>query len=145
MLVTVSLGLGQRRSAPPGHSVAVLLAQAARRVLGQRVAVALPVGSPHERGDDLDVPLLDLRGFPPEVREAEVDVELEQVDAAWQIGHGKSVETGSDGMLDGDRLRRWARSASAPPRCRRRRPSRTRWPTSARAATTPASSGSWAA
>ena len=66
----------------------MLLAEAARVVLGERVAVALAVGRAHERRDDLEVPLVDLGGLPPEVGEPEVDVELEQVDAGRALGHG---------------------------------------------------------
>ena len=88
IVVTVRLAFGQGGAAR-GNPVAVLLAQAARRILRQRVAVALSVGSAHERRDDLDVPLVDLGGLPPEVGQAEVDVELEQVDAAWALGHEK--------------------------------------------------------
>ena len=58
---------------------------APRRVLGQRVAVALPVGGAHERGDDLEVPLGDLGRLRPEVGEPEVDVELEELDPAWSL------------------------------------------------------------
>jgi hypothetical protein len=56
------------------------MAQGSRRVLGERVAVALAVGGPHEGGDDLEVPVGDVRRLPPEIGEAEVDVELEQID-----------------------------------------------------------------
>jgi hypothetical protein len=59
----------------------VLLAEAARIVLGERVAVALAVGGAHERGDHLEVPVADVGRLAPEVGEPEVDVELEQVDS----------------------------------------------------------------
>ena len=59
----------------------MIVAERARIVLGQRVAVALAVGRPHERGHDLEVPFGYVRGLAPEVGEPEVDVELEQVDA----------------------------------------------------------------
>src|SRR6266480_6948615 len=52
-------GFGCRGGAARRNSVAVLLAEAPGRILGQRVAVALPVGGPHEGRDDVEVPLLD--------------------------------------------------------------------------------------
>src|ERR1700741_1312545 len=83
-------------------AVPVLVAERARRVLGERVAVALAVGRPEERGDDLEIPVGDVEGLPPEVGEAQVDVELEQVDSGRALGHGKNVETGSDGIGSGN-------------------------------------------
>ena len=71
---------GWSRAPPIRDPVPVLLAQAARRVLGQRVAVPLPVRGPHEGGDDLEVPLTDVGCLTPEVGQAEVDIELEQID-----------------------------------------------------------------
>src|SRR5262245_47889133 len=68
------------RHAPTRNPVAVIVAEGARRLLREGVAVALAVGRPHERGDDLEVPLGDLAGLAPEVGEAKVDIELEQVD-----------------------------------------------------------------
>ena len=59
----------------------MVVAERARRVLGEGIAVALAVRGPHEGGDDLEVPLGDVGSLAPEVGEAEVDVELEQVDA----------------------------------------------------------------
>jgi len=56
------------------------MAERPRRVLGERVAIALAVGSTHERRHDVEVPLRDLPGLAPEVGQAEVDVELEQID-----------------------------------------------------------------
>ena len=53
----------------------------ARQILGQRVAVALAVGSPHERGDDVKRPLFDTGSLAPEIGKPQIDVELEQVDA----------------------------------------------------------------
>src|SRR5262245_5291054 len=82
-------GFGRSRRPPGGHPIAVLLAQASGRVLGERVAVALPVGGAHEGRNDLEVPLVDLGGFTPEIGDPEVDVELEQVDAGWALRHGK--------------------------------------------------------
>jgi deoxyribonuclease IV len=74
----------------------VLLTQTARRVLRQRIAVSLAVGRPHEGGDDFDVPVVNLGRLAPEIGQAEVDIELEQVDAARACRHGESVETRSD-------------------------------------------------
>src|SRR6266536_2922748 len=85
-------GFGCRRGPPRGHPVAVLFAEAAGRIFGQRVAGALPVGGAHEGRDDLDVPLLDLARLTPEIGEAKVDIELQQVDTARALRHGKSVE-----------------------------------------------------
>src|SRR5581483_9737283 len=83
------------------HAVTVLEAERARGVLGERVAVALAVGGAHEGGDDLDVPLGHLARLAPEVGEAEVDVELEEVDTAWLPGHATRVETPPDGARCG--------------------------------------------
>src|SRR5690349_12655116 len=83
-------------SAPTGDPIAVVLAERARQVLGQGVAVALSVGGAHEGGDHLEVPLGDVGGLAPEVGEPEVDVELEKVDARGLLGHASRVETGSD-------------------------------------------------
>src|SRR6185437_12765068 len=91
-------GFGRSGRPAHGHSIAVLLAQAAGRVLREGVAVALPVGGAHEGRDDLDVPLVDLGCFTPEIGDPEVDVELQQVDAAWAFRHGKSVRKESDSM-----------------------------------------------
>src|SRR5438034_6929582 len=62
-LLDLAGGLGVAR----GDPVAVLLAEAARIVLGQSVAVALAVGRAHERGHDLEIPVTDVRGLAPEV------------------------------------------------------------------------------
>jgi deoxyribonuclease IV len=67
-------------------------------VLCQGVAIALAVGSTHERSDDIEVPFPDLGGLPPEVGEAQVDVELEQIDTAWSLGHAITLVRGSDGL-----------------------------------------------
>ena len=64
-----------------GHAIPVLDAERAGRLLGQGVAVALAVRGADEGGDDLEVPLGDVGRLAPEVGEAEVDVELEQIDA----------------------------------------------------------------
>ena len=74
------LRLGNGRFATAGDAVAVLLAENARRILGQRVAVSLAVRRAHESGDDLKVPLADLGRLAPEVGQPQVDVELEKVD-----------------------------------------------------------------
>jgi hypothetical protein len=64
----------------------VVVAERARQVLGQGVAVALSVGGPHERCNHVEVPLRDVGGLPPKVGQAEVDVELEQVDLEGCLG-----------------------------------------------------------
>src|SRR5437016_489441 len=89
-------GFGCRRGPSRGHPVAVLFAEAAGRIFGQRVAVALPVGGAHEGSDDIEIPVVDLGRLTPEVGEPKVDIELQQVDAAWAFRHGKSVESRSD-------------------------------------------------
>ncbi len=78
----------RRRPAARGNSVPVIFAEAARSVLGERVAVPLAVRGPHERGDDVEVPILDVGCLPPEIGETEVDVELEEVDPGRSLGHG---------------------------------------------------------
>src|SRR5438552_6280523 len=93
------LALGGLRRVPCGDPVAVLVAERTRVVLGQGVAVALAVRGAHERRDDIEVPLADLARLAPEVGEAEVDVELEQVDAGRLLGHESSVKAASDGLL----------------------------------------------
>ena len=65
----------------------MVLAQAARRLLGQCVAVPLAVRGAHERGDDVEVPLLDVGSLTPEIGEAEVDVQLQEVDSGWALCH----------------------------------------------------------
>src|SRR5207244_8003816 len=87
---------GCRRGPPRGYPVAVLFAEAAGRIFGQRVAVTLPVGGAHEGSDDIEIPVVDLGRLTPEVGEPKVDIELQQVDAAWAFRHGKSVESRSD-------------------------------------------------
>src|SRR4051795_2020320 len=84
--------------AAAGDPVPVIVAKRTRRVLGERVAVALAVRGPHEGGDDLEVPLGDLARLAPEIGEAEIDVELEQVDPRGARGHGETVEKASDGL-----------------------------------------------
>ncbi len=77
----------------------MLVAERAGCILGERVAVALPVRRPQERGDDVEIPVRHVEGLAPEVGEAEVDVELEKVDPGGALGHAKNVETGSDGTV----------------------------------------------
>src|SRR5262249_50802102 len=79
-----------------GHTVPVVLAELAGRLLGQRVAVSLAVRRAHERGHNLEIPLGDVVRLAPEIGEPEVDVELEQLDAGWSLGHENSVGTPSD-------------------------------------------------
>jgi hypothetical protein len=57
----------------------VLETERPRRLLRERVAIALAVRGTDERGDDLEVPLRDVDRLTPEVGQANVDVELEQV------------------------------------------------------------------
>ena len=66
-----------RRGAPSRDPVAVIVAQGTRRVLGERVAVALAVGRPHEGGDDVEIPFRDVPGLAPQVGKAQVDVQFE--------------------------------------------------------------------
>jgi hypothetical protein len=84
-----------------GDSIPVVVAQRARKIFGEGVAIALAVGGPHERGDDVEVPLRDVGGLAPEVGQAEVDVELEEVDSGGLLGHRDKVKTASDGLLPG--------------------------------------------
>src|SRR5512133_2536154 len=93
--------LGRR---PGRNAVPVLVAERARRVLGERVAVALPVRGPEAGGDYLEVPVRHVEGLAPEVGETEVDVELEAVDSGRALGHAKHVETGSDDIAGRHRL-----------------------------------------
>src|ERR671936_1711668 len=94
--VPLLLALAGRFAAAPGNAVSVLLAEGAGVVLGEGVAVPLAVGRAHERRDDLEVPLADVGRLPPEVGKPEVDVQLEQIDARWSLGHDVSVDKGSD-------------------------------------------------
>ena len=71
------------------------MAQGARRILGEGIAVALAVRRTHESRNDLEIPLGDVGGLPPQVGETEVDIELEQVDARRLI-HDRSVRVRSD-------------------------------------------------
>ncbi len=73
----------------------MVVTERAGRVLGEGVAVALPVGGAHEGGNDLEIPLGDVGRLPPQVGEAQVDVELEEVDAGGLI-HAQSVRGPSD-------------------------------------------------
>ena len=78
-----------------GDLVPVVVAQRTWRVLGEGVAVALPVGGTHERRDDLEIPLGDVGRLAPEVGETQVDVELEKVDAGGLV-HARRVRSPSD-------------------------------------------------
>src|SRR5512134_2891806 len=91
--------IGGRRRAAVRDAVAVVAAETPGRVLGERVAVALPVRGAQERGHDLEIPLGDAAGLAPEVGEPEVDVQLEQLDSGRSLGHGLKVATGSDGSV----------------------------------------------
>src|SRR3954470_12768536 len=80
------------RLRPPGRDpIAVVLAERPRRVLGEGIAVALAVGGPHEGGDHVEVPLGDVGRLAPEIRQAQVDVELEEVDAGGLLWHVNKV------------------------------------------------------
>src|SRR5215472_18642685 len=48
---------------PRRYAVTVVDTERAGRLLGQRVAVALAVGSPHEGGNHLEIPVRDLAGL----------------------------------------------------------------------------------
>src|SRR5919202_6616977 len=85
------LRFGRGSRLPLWDPIPVVVAERPGRVLGQRVAVALAVGGAHERGYDLDVPLGDVAGLPPQVGETQVDVQLEQVDAGGVLGHAARV------------------------------------------------------
>src|SRR6266511_2849228 len=58
------------------------------------VAVTLPVSSTKEGRDDLEVPLAHPAGLAPEVREPEVDVQLEELDARRSLRHDKDRTLG---------------------------------------------------
>jgi deoxyribonuclease IV len=83
----------------------VVAAEAPRRVLGQRIAVALPVGGAEEGGHDLEIPVTDTTGLAPEVGESKVDVQFEQLDA------GRSLRHGAEGTQPIGRTSRLARVA----------------------------------
>src|SRR3954471_6706715 len=102
--------VGGRRDSAPGDAVAVIVAERARRFLGQRVAVALAVCGPHERRDDVEAPVGDLGRLAPEVGQTEVDVELEKVDSRRDAGHGGN-RTSTVGRTT---LPSWQRSGSDP-------------------------------
>jgi deoxyribonuclease IV len=76
----------------------VIPAERASVVLCERVAIALPVGSSQEGCDDLEVPLAHPAGLAPEVREPEVDIQLEELDPRRSLRHVKTVVLASDGM-----------------------------------------------
>ena len=72
---------------PRGDPIAVIGTKRARRVLGQRVAVPLAVRRAHECGNHVEIPVLNIGGLAPEIREAEVDVQFEEVDAGGLLLH----------------------------------------------------------
>src|SRR5829696_10233786 len=94
-------GLARRRRglAPRRHAIPVLLAQASGPLFGERVAVPLAVGAADEGRDDVQLPVADLVCLTPQVGEAKVDVEFQQIDAGGVLGHGKSVGPASDDMI----------------------------------------------
>ncbi len=59
----------------------MVVTQRPGRILGQSVAISLAVGGAHERRHDVEIPLRDLGGLAPQLDQAQVDVELEQIDA----------------------------------------------------------------
>src|SRR6266508_1524692 len=123
----------------------MVLAEAARRLLGQRVAVALAVRGAHEGRDDVEVPLLDVGGLPPEVGQAEVDVELQEVDAGWSLGHDGKRRTRvgrHPARLPPDTVLPWEPSVSAQRASLRANRRRRQSSCSAIAATRPARSTS---
>jgi len=63
-----------------GYPVAMVHTQSTRLFLGQGIAVALAVSRPHEGRHCIQRPVRDTAGLPPEVRQAEIDVELKQFD-----------------------------------------------------------------
>src|ERR671936_241668 len=83
---------------------------------------------------------LEPRGF--ECAQTQVDVELEEVDAAWAFRHGDSVETRSDGTDPPLALARWTSSNSAPLACRPARAPKRRSRCSRNVVTPPARSTS---
>jgi deoxyribonuclease IV len=72
----------------------VIAAERAGRILGERVAVPLAVGSAKEGRDDVQVPLVDAASLAPEVGEPEIDVELEELDPRGSLGHGAESTEG---------------------------------------------------
>jgi hypothetical protein len=63
-------------------------------ILRQGIAIAFPVGSAHEGSDDVEIPFPDLGCLAPEIGKAQVDIELEEVDTAWSLGHVKNASEG---------------------------------------------------
>src|SRR4029077_11720888 len=93
-----SLRLGGVALAAARHLVSVLEAERPRRVLDEGIAIALAVRGPHERRDDLETPFGDVRRLAPEVGEAKVDVELEEVDSCG-LAHTARVRATSDEII----------------------------------------------
>ncbi len=71
-------------------------AEGAGGVLGERVAVTLPVRRAQEGSDDLEAPVVDTARLAPEVGEPEVDVQLEKLDSRRSLRHAedRTLETG---------------------------------------------------
>jgi deoxyribonuclease-4 len=67
----------------------VVPAKGAGGVLGERVAVALPVRGAQEGRDDLEAPVVDPAGLAPEVGEPEVDIQLEKLDSRRSLRHAE--------------------------------------------------------
>ena len=65
----------------------MVAAQAARLILRQRVAVALAVRGADECGDDVEVPVADVARLAPEIREPDVDIELEELYPCRSLRH----------------------------------------------------------
>jgi hypothetical protein len=81
--------LGRGHWAPEGDPIAVIAAERAWGILGQSVAVPLAIGRAHERGHDLEVPLRDVARLTPEVGQANVDVQLEELYAGGSLSHAE--------------------------------------------------------
>jgi deoxyribonuclease-4 len=77
----------------------VIEAERSRRLLGESIAVPLAVRRSDESGHNLEVPFGHIHRLSPELREAQVDVELEEIDPRRPPGHAASVRTWSDGTL----------------------------------------------
>ena len=90
--------------------VPVVAAERAWSVLGQSVAVPLAVCSAHERGDDLEVPLRDVARLTPEVGKANVDVQLEELDAGGSLSHAEKGSKGVGRRSDNDEFWGFRRS-----------------------------------
>src|SRR5918996_5671185 len=83
------LTLRQGSRPPVGDPVAVVPAEGAGGVLGERVAIALPVRGAQEGSDDLEAPVVNPACLAPEVGEPEVDVQLEKLDSRRSLRHAE--------------------------------------------------------